>query len=516
MVVHPVTGEGHRPSTRFARLYEAHATQTLLFATALTGDPDKAKRLTDDAIVRLGARFADRRHPESFHLDFHRLVVRLAASRRERTPGSRRDVLARAAAILRSQELNDEQIGLVLEVPTRRVADLVERGTAGYDDAVQSGRPALAPVVPPSARLERRWREARFRTSLAALVLLSWSATGGMVAYRATDSGSRSTAARASSAQPVVAARIPLTGGKLDDLFLYNGPGEMAAADGIVWVGGHFGVVGVDAGTNQIVKVLARSEGIGFGGGLAAGDGAVLAADGNSALIEPPGGAVRIDPETATPGNRFDLAGTTLPHGAAIGEGSGWLAALNIGIYRLDLGTMEPIATVPLRNPQAVAIGYGSVWAATSMEADSYIAKIDPGTNEVVASTPVRNVFDLAAGEGAVWGLTSGWEQESGPPKSLPIVAQEGGLVRIDPKSGQVEWIKQTFGRALAVGAGAVWVVTYDGTIGATAILKKIDPATGNVLAELDLGAGAVDLCVLDGSVWALDANDRTLIRVDV
>ena len=515
----------NQPRSRLTKLHEQHATPALLFATRLTGDPAVAAQLTDDSLIKLGARFADRRHPDSFGHDLRRTIVHMAGSRRARGPSSRNEVLARAAAILLADEgLSLDQVAAVLNRSTKRVGRLIEHGPIGLQDA---GWPEQTTNSPrPSRSLLRRWRVARFRTLLMALLVVAGAGTGGWKTYAAATRSAAHPASQSGNAAlraqraPVVSARIPLAGPGFQELFPYNGPGEMAAADGIVWVAGHYGVVGIDAASNEIVRVVSRSEGIGFGGGLAAGDGIVVVAEGNTAPIETPGGLVRIDPEAERITGSFALAGTTAPNGAAVGEGATWLAARNIGIYRIDPNSMEAVATVPLRHPRGVAVGFGSVWATTSWQGDDLIAQIDPAANAIVAQTPVPSPSDLAVGEAAVWVLSGGRICEAFPGKALPVGCPPDmppSLVSIDPASGAVRWSKPLSATAIAAGAGAVWALDQEPTSGSVATLKKIDPSTGAVVAELDLGEiQAVDLCVLEGSVWVLDAQEPSIIRVDV
>lgn len=499
-----------QPRNRFEKIHEQHALQAFLFATKVTGDPVTAGELTDEALVKLGGRFADLRHPDSFGQDLRRTIVRLASSRRSRGSRSKKDVRTLAAAVLRTEEgLELDQIAAVLDISTKRAAQLVERGSTELRDIPQH---ELITYPEPSDSLLKRWRFVRIRTLLIALIVLEGSGIGAWRIYvtsnrtPATTTSASAHVATPEQRPPLVAARIPLTGSRLEGLFPYNGPGEMAAADGMVWIAGHFGVVGVSTATNEIAHVVSRSEGIGFGGGLAASQGAVLVAQGNSALIEPPGGAVRIEPGEDREAASFALQGVTLPHGLAVGGGSGWLAALNIGIYRLDLATMEPLATIPLPNPQAVEVGYGAVWA---IDGEGAIAKIDLATDSVVAQVQL-NGYDLAVGENGVWVLGSGLgddDQMSQPP----------GLASIDPNSGEIRWFKPMTAQGITAGAGAVWALEHDRSINAPSTLRKIDPRTGEIVAALDLGdISAVDLCVLDGSVWVLDRLEPSLIRVDV
>jgi DNA-binding SARP family transcriptional activator/ABC-type branched-subunit amino acid transport system substrate-binding protein/streptogramin lyase len=70
---------------------------------------------------------------------------------------------------------------------------------------------------------------------------------------------------------------------------------------------------------------------------------------------------------------------------------------------------------------------------------------------------------------------------------------------------------------AAAVGAGAVLLVR-DGGSGepiAGASAGMLDPRTGELLATIPLGTSPTSIAVGEGSVWVLDADDRTVSQID-
>jgi hypothetical protein len=70
----------------------------------------------------------------------------------------------------------------------------------------------------------------------------------------------------------------------------------------------------------------------------------------------------------------------------ALGEGALWVLGAK-AVSRLDLDTNQFVATMPVGEfPQAVAVGYGAVWAAGL---DGTVARIDPLTNQVSTTIPV-------------------------------------------------------------------------------------------------------------------------------
>jgi RNA polymerase sigma-70 factor (sigma-E family) len=144
-----------------ARLYEEHSARAFRLAYLLTGDHDLAEDLVQDAFVKLIARFADLRNPESFDVYLRRTIVTLSYGlfRRRRTERAylarerglaertndrppdveRQDELwtqlqriaprQRAALVLRYYEdLSEHQAAEVLGCSLRTVKSLVTRG----------------------------------------------------------------------------------------------------------------------------------------------------------------------------------------------------------------------------------------------------------------------------------------------------------------------------------------------------------------------------------------------------
>ncbi|MEA2137380.1 MAG: virginiamycin lyase, partial [Solirubrobacteraceae bacterium] len=113
-------------------------------------------------------------------------------------------------------------------------------------------------------------------------------------------------------------------------------------------------------------------------------------------------------------------------------------------------------------------------------------AAVDVGTDPVA----------VAVGAGAVW----------------VVDAADGTLTKIDPKTGTVDGKPRRVGGgpfAVAVGAGAVWVACGDGAISAH------DQRDGRPFGPTATVPGANGLAVGAGGVWVSSRRAGTVTRVD-
>jgi len=162
----------------------------------------------------------------------------------------------------------------------------------------------------------------------------------------------------------------------------------------------------------------------------------------------------------------------------------------------IDPATNEVIATVPAGiRPGPIASGGGSIWVG-NLDGRS-LTRIDPAARGVadtisLAATPTGVAF----GARAVWvahGLT-------------------GQLSRVDPELGGVTTLDvartsiRSASSAVAVGAGAVWTVYADATLG------RVDPASERVETTF-AGSRPTAVVVGGGSVWILSSGDSTVYR---
>jgi YVTN family beta-propeller protein len=155
-------------------------------------------------------------------------------------------------------------------------------------------------------------------------------------------------------------------------------------------------------------------------------------------------------------------------------------------------------ATFPLGgSPMAMAVREADVWVIQNNPpwVNHWVTPTNPMTREspniALTATPTRLV---AIGD-AVWVLTP----------------SDNHLLRIDPATTEVVATIEV-GRAssgLAVGAGAVWVSSsQDGTV------ARIDPATNRVVATIPVGPAPAAVTVAAGVLWVA-LPDNGLGRID-
>jgi hypothetical protein len=256
-------------------------------------------------------------------------------------------------------------------------------------------------------------------------------------------------------------------------------------------------------------------------------------------------GVVRVVPSTGQvwAGPRFQAV-----NGIADGLGSLWLtggdAAQNHLLYAVDSVTGRLNATVsfpslPVINPNDVAVGSGAVWVAVGAS----VYRVGPGTtlagNRVTrafAALPhSRLIGDIAVDAGAVW-VTD---------------ITRGRVYRFAAATGRLEAvvaIGATAG-ALAVGDGGVWVANGDAhtvsrisvtrnrvdlvvtvpgvpshlaasesglwvTDGTNSVVNVPEGDFGRVLT-VPVGRGPTGVAAIGDTVWVANTIDGTLSRID-
>jgi streptogramin lyase len=287
-----------------------------------------------------------------------------------------------------------------------------------------------------------------------------------------------------------------------------DGPTTIATGYGSVWVGtGSGSVIRIDARTRRVVQ---RIKVHGFVGDLVPAYGSIWVSSGTALVhrIEPATGRVteiwsrdlwtvtalavsagrvwvldgahrqlrRIDPAR----NRID-ARLELPPGEPI-----WLWADPTHLWlHLNSNPKPPLVEDDLAHVRLVALdpadgrlagpaietagwirysaGFGSLWATDQIART--LTRLDPSTGRAISSrSDVVSIVAPVAGFGSLW---------------LP----DGATVRrLDPRSLATVAAVDATGATLAVGSGAVWLLsTGDGTRGA---VTQIDPGTNRVVGR--------------------------------
>jgi DNA-binding SARP family transcriptional activator/ABC-type branched-subunit amino acid transport system substrate-binding protein/streptogramin lyase len=199
------------------------------------------------------------------------------------------------------------------------------------------------------------------------------------------------------------------------------------------------------------------------------------------------------------------VAGAATAGGVQLARGGSTPVAVVAGdaLAVVDPATsaLSDVVAVP-SSPERIAVAEGRLWVAGR----ETVTAIDLETREITdVLVPGAAATDLAAGEGSLWLLDG----------------ERGAVVEIDPAYQEVvRTIRlaapalpaQGFGptpAAVAAGEGGVWVVDGSET------LLRLNPETGAVVAELELGRPLNGVAAGLGSVWAVSGPEATVIEVD-
>jgi len=138
----------------------------------------------------------------------------------------------------------------------------------------------------------------------------------------------------------------------------------------------------------------------------------------------------------------------------------------------------------------AITAGFGSVWTLT----DDALVRIDPASNKVAGRVPIAVPNALAVGEGAVWVV-------SGPGQIR--------LIKIDPSTMRADNFADlgTSVGAIAVSAGYVWLVRFSEAGG----MDRIDPTSG-ALSDLPVGYNDRFLVATPRWLWLINTGSAQSI----
>jgi streptogramin lyase len=229
-----------------------------------------------------------------------------------------------------------------------------------------------------------------------------------------------------------------------------------------------------------------------------------------------------------------------------VGFGALWMMT-NQKLMRVALAdnAVTEIPVIPVNDAigelRRTVAGEGAVWVADNQT----IYKIDPKTNLVIMTIPadfpvhVGVAGEIGVGEGAVWAITgspsdqvlrrysaqTGAEQATIPlpsPSASPVIVDFGSiwvagtrdveLYRIDPATNQIIATIELRSRpvALTSGEGSVWVRQSDGAV------QRIDGNSSKLLATIatEVADQYGGIAVGGGSVW-INSEKVPLVQID-
>jgi glutamine cyclotransferase len=383
---------------------------------------------------------------------------------------------------------------------------------------------------------ERRWLKEALKIAAAAIV---FGIVGALLALALRDDGDQpgsvpptATATATTSAEPTsapstatVATSAPAlrptstrppptptlgTGGVIATRIpVGNGPSELAAGAGAIWVplAGEGSVVRIDPATNTVVATIPIGEPLGSFGSpynVATRGDQIWVADNGA------GRFVRIDPATNQVVQTLAAPSLIVPPydvlRFAVGDGTLWYLEATGDLVRLDAGTGEVVATIELADGTSqgfVAVTDTAIW----VQAGISIHRVDPATNQIVATIPIpaSGVAGLLVTDDAVW--TASW--------------MTGMVYRIDPATNEVVATIQAPGAHwlhFAATPGSVWIANNNFEPGDLGLIR-IDTASNQVVDGLSGEFGSyIGITVGDGSLWlsgSPEAGPFEVVRID-
>ena len=231
--------------------------------------------------------------------------------------------------------------------------------------------------------------------------------------------------------------------------------------------------------------------------------------------------------------------------GAPAGPASPAVVAAANQAVRIDPGSLQAVAAVPVgTDPAAVVGGGGLVWVAN--QRDGTVSVIDPTTNRVQQTIPASGSGPIGPGgpglafaSGSLWVANATQRQVArvesdadpviipvrGSPNAI-VAAQDtawvaaqtqsgGGLVaRIDAGTNQVGHTislrHPPTGLAITPDGDRLWVVTA-----ADRTVHRIDTGAGRVVEGIELPQAPDQADYGDGAVWVTSTTGDAVLRID-
>ena len=346
----------------------------------------------------------------------------------------------------------------------------LERAVLEQDPSLDAPRAEGAPTPPsPTARVKRR-------PSIVAPLALVGASLVAVVAFFVFEGDD---APRVVVPPNSVAVIDPATNEVVQAIQVGIRPGPITAGAGEIWVGNRddHHLMRIDMRTRRpagTTSLEGRTP-----TGLAFDRGTVWVAHGLlgsvSVVDAHLGDVVRVTAVTRK--GTYSAAGSV-----AAGAGAIWAVFGDATLARLERGaaTITGRATTD-GSPVGVAVGYGSVWIASTFQAT--VQRFSPLSLAEVDSINVGSrPSAIATGFGDVWVTSAGADL----------------VQRIDIGAGSVTPIPVGDGpTAITVGVDAVWVAnTGAGTV------SRIDPGTNTVVETIEVGEAPAGLVVAESLLW--------------
>ena len=174
-----------------------------------------------------------------------------------------------------------------------------------------------------------------------------------------------------------------------------------------------------------------------------------------------------------------------------------WVSGVAPGIVAYD-DTMTPVSEIAAGAVwAALEFGHGFIWASEAPDNTNAttLLRIDPATGAVsrfaLPSPGIPQESSIAVTDDAVWGIIPA-EVDGGP----------WTLVGVDPMSGGALRALEAGTDAVAAvrgGFGSLWVTRPTG------MLARIDPVSGDLLAEIELPLSSTFLAIGPDAVWVMN-----------
>jgi YVTN family beta-propeller protein len=248
----------------------------------------------------------------------------------------------------------------------------------------------------------------------------------------------------------------------------------------------------IDPTTNRVVATIS----IGHGPGHVALEGGFIWVLSRSDSI-----VRKIDPQTNKVVASISLPGPNCC--LAVSPGAVWVASVgNAWVLRIDPQTDQMVATISLASgPAWMTFGGGSLWGC-SFNA-STVWQVDPATNNVVKTYDIgsaqhNNCATVATLDNTI--LVEVLKADNGAQLARIDTATHTLSARVYPLPDNLDNL------GMAADAQGIWV------FGVNSALYRVDPRTNQVVGKLAITGGA-GVAVGQGAVW-FATSDGTLLRI--